>query len=115
MAFSDFAYYTKTYHGKLSDADYAAFVVKANAEITAQTFGRISADMTDRLKLCECEITDVMYAYAQTPTGITSVSNDGYSVNYGDTNSIMRGEPQEILMICKKYLTYPVNLMCRWM
>lgn len=120
MAFTDYAFYSGTYHGKLNESKYDSAVNKAYAEIISQTNGLASTapeNMQTPLKMCECELVDAIYSFAQVPTGISSINNDGYSVVYGGRNSNdgLSGEDDTYKTICTRYLQCPVNLMCRWL
>ena len=80
----DYSFYTGTYHGTLSEADFNRQAVKASAYLDRVTFNRL-ADVTDATtlelaKLACCAAADAMLANEQ--GGVTSESNDGISVNY---------------------------------
>jgi len=122
--FSDFAFYENVYRGKLSEDEYGASVRRAYAEILSQTnSAAISApeSMTEAVKLCECELVDVIDSYKKSaallPGGIGSVSNDGYSVSSKSSTGaeIASMEARDRHEACARYLQQPVNLMCRWL
>lgn len=119
--FADYTFYTE-HGGKLTKAAYTASVYEAHTEILSQTNGAAStapAEMMEPVKLCECALVDVIASYKETaailPGGVTSVSNDSYSVTTGNgNNSILKTEAAARAAVCTRYLQWPVNLMCRW-
>lgn len=121
--FANYAYY-RVNGGKLSETAYAASVNDAHAEILSQTNGAaltVPEEMQDALKLCECALVDVIASYKDTaaalPKGISSISNDGYTVSVGASGGvpIQKAEAQERATVCARYLQWPINLMCRWL
>jgi len=122
--FADFAFYRDEFHGLLSETEYTASVESAHAEILLQTNGRASSapeSMQRAVKLCECALVDVIHGYKQTaadiPKGVTSVSNDSFSISSGIGGglSLVQAETQERAAVCARFLLRPVNLMCRWL
>lgn len=108
--YSDYAFYKNTFCGELAESDYTRSAIEAKSVIDLQTFKRAStapAEMLDAVKLCECALVDAIYAYSKVPHGVTSVNNDGYSASFTEKDK----EPAALRSICKKYLTFPVNLM----
>lgn len=82
----------KVFGGNLSNADFIRFAFRAKKEIDNATFKRIT-EVTDDIKHCMFELIEYISANMQngTVSGVTSVSNDGYSVTYaggknGDDN-----------------------------
>lgn len=114
--YSDYDFYKDSWKGELSEEEYNRFVIQANSEIVARTLGRTSPDMEEALKMCECEIVDVVanYAKLQANGGVASVNNDGYSVSFEDSANVASSYNREITEICSRRLTFPVNLMLRW-
>lgn len=110
--YSDYAYYTGTYGGALTEAEYNSYVPKAHDEIKYQTFDASETapeSMTDNVKSCECALVDAMHRFAQAPTGVSRVDNDGYSISYEQG----RSTEATYESICKRYLAWPENLMFR--
>lgn len=111
--YADYEFYRDTYLGDaLSADDFARMELRAEEQLDAMTFGRIkSMDekfMTEELALnirkAVCAMAEACKrsnpAYAHIPSGISSESNDGYSVSYGarsateiqgDYKSVMKG------------------------
>ena len=124
--FSDFAFYKGEFHGFLDEDAYNASVATAYYEILSQTNSaalKAPDSMTEAVKVCECELVDVIDAYktgaAMLPKGVSSVSNDGYSISSktssgADCGDTLDMERRERHTICVRYLQTPVNLMCRW-
>ena len=118
--FSDFDFYRDEYHGKLTEDQYNASKHEAKATILSETLSRAANApemMKEAVKLCECALVDILHSHKKSreilPSGITSVSNDGYSVTAGSTNR-PNTEAAELRAMCAKFLQTPVNLMCRW-
>lgn len=122
-AFTDYEYYKEAYGGELSKAEYEKKSKTAYTEIVHQTsWAAVNAPeiMEDRIKMCECSLIDALAEIDETASVsgvISSVSNDGYAIHYANTKGTNR---QEIISLaakdlCFKYLTEPINLMCRWM
>ena len=114
--YSDYDFYTQSWHGELSETEYNKFVINAHSEILTRMLGRVSDDMQEALKMCECEIVDVVanYSKSQENSGIASVNNDGYSVSFESSANIANSYSNDVTEICSRWLTYPVNLMLRW-
>ena len=117
MSFSNFTFYQLN-GGRLTKEAYNSVIHRAYAEILSQTNGTALTAwerMSIPIQLCECELVDVFHSYDESsnliPKGISSVTNDSYSISRNATAS---DEKTEIHKICSKYLQYPVNLMCRW-
>lgn len=121
IKFADYTFYREN-GGSLSEHDYNASAHEAYAEILSQTNGAalvVPDNMEQAVKCCECALVDVIASYKETagvlPKGISSVSNDSYSVSKGvGEASVAKTEKQERRAICALYLQWPVNLMCRW-
>ncbi|NLL92514.1 MAG: hypothetical protein GX222_08935 [Ruminococcaceae bacterium] len=118
--FADYAFYVEK-GGKLSESVYNSVVNEAYAEIIFQTNGaalRAGTEMLENVKMCECALVDIIAAYRESnnmiPKGATGITNDGYSVSFGNESTNKKAEMQERRYICKRYLQYPENLMCRW-
>jgi len=110
-AYATYEYYTRTYHGTLSEDEYNAAVVKATQIIVNMTGGRKASDMEDALKMCECEIADAVSSSSQLPDGVQSVNNDGYSMTFSSRVDM----EDAFARICKTWLTFPTNLMLGWL
>ena len=120
FTFSDYRFYSEEYHGKLSEEDYKSSVHTAFAEILSQTNNRAKSapeTMKDAVKLCECELVDIITAYKKSddllPKGVDSVTNDKYSVSRGGSNAD-GSRAKEKRAVCVRYLQTPENLMCWW-
>lgn len=96
--------------GKLPEREYKIKAQKASELIDYYTMGhaRSSAEMQEQLAACECElIQTVLASGAGTHVGISSESNDGYSITYADRKEL-EGSTRYVLSC---YLTFPVNLL----
>lgn len=116
-AYSDYDFYTDTYKGELSETDYSRNVIRAHSELTNRTLGRTADDMEEALKYCECEIVDTIYNIKDAESsalGISSINNDGYTINYESSTDMSKAVSQKITEICVRWLTNPINLISRW-
>lgn len=81
----DYKYYTETFHGKMTEADFERLSVYASAYLDELTFGKISAeldsDTKDKAKRAFCAVADA-YRLNEQGGGIAAESNDGISVTY---------------------------------
>ncbi|MCL2670521.1 MAG: hypothetical protein FWF10_00600 [Clostridiales bacterium] len=118
--FANYPFY-KANGGRLPEDRYKAFISKAYNAILSQTRGAAKtapASMKNALKLCECDLVDLLAGYAESaaelPGNIKSVHNDGYIVT-AESGSSAESVGSDIHVICARYLTSPVNLMCRWL
>ena len=97
--YTDYAFYTGTYNGKLSEADYNRLVVRAEAEInrmTSQKAKTATGDILELVKLAECSVVDELSFQAQGGSGdVTSESNDGISRSYS-TGVVAKSSRQRI-------------------
>lgn len=115
---STWEYYTEEYHGSLPLEKYQRWVLAANAYITFSTGSEnqnAPEMMRENLKRCECEVADVLYEFSQVPRGVVSVDNDGYKATFGSRYAGGSTESETIVLerICRRYLTFPVNLLYR--
>ncbi len=82
-AYSNYAFYAGACGGKLGEGDYAVFAPRAAAEIDRRSFGRAAGAaredeaLAEALRRCECELVDIICAYARLPAGVASQDNDG--------------------------------------
>lgn len=83
--YADNAYYTDTYKGAVIDtASFDLFARKATQEIKKYTLNNINeASIPDDVKMCCCELADLLYKSDQEDTkGISSEKVGEYSVSY---------------------------------
>lgn len=80
----DYTFYTSTYNGALSEAEFNRLVVKASVYLDRVTFGRLTEvtdpTMLEYAKMACCSTVDAMRANEE--GGVVSESNDGISVTY---------------------------------
>jgi len=80
----DYAFYTGTYKGTLSEADFNRLAIKASAYLDRVTHDRLAAvvdtAVLELAKLACCSAADAMLANEQ--GGVKAESNDGVSVTY---------------------------------
>ena len=88
-------------------------------EIDTFTLGKATTapeSMADRLAMCECKMIDTIAAVDSIglAPGITSMSNDGFSVstsNYGGKADVAGAMRAELATTANAYLAFPVNLL----
>ncbi len=79
------------YGGKLGNTDFDRFSYRAESELNSTTFDRIKSllPIPECVKRCEFEL--ILYLSQNAKGGdaasISSVSNDGYSISYGNSKS----------------------------
>ncbi len=85
MTAVDYNFYTQTFKGTTSEADFNRLSVKATAYLDRVTFQRITDDLPattlTKVKLAFCEVVDALLLGEQ-GGGVVSESNDGVSVTY---------------------------------
>lgn len=113
--YADYDYYCDVYGGSkiTSEAEYNRTGAIASALISQEIMTTIPEGMTDRLKMCECEVCDWLIdeETAGYIAGIASANNDGLSVSYGNFRSERKAAFRDIL---EKWLLYPYNLIAGW-
>lgn len=97
--YSDFAFYTGTYNGALTEAEYSRFSARASAEINRITSRRAktaTGEALELVKLAECAVIDELSYQALGGSGdVTSESNDGISRSYA-TGAVSKSSRQRI-------------------
>ena len=86
MAYSDFAFYTGEYNGKLTEDIFLRLLPRATAEIDRMTFNRArnaTGDVMIAVKFAECAVLEELeYQGANGAGDVVSESNDGISRAY---------------------------------
>lgn len=81
----DYSFYTSTFKGTTTEADFNRLAVKASAYLDRVTFDRITDALPTvtltRVKLALCEVVDT-FLLNEHGGGVASESNDGVSINY---------------------------------
>lgn len=98
--------------GTLDEQAYSVQSERAAREIDLHTFGRAAKyreEMTKPLSLCECELVGALSSAASVPVGVSSESNDGYSISY--SQNARTEQNRNIEAILMRYLLEPVNLL----
>lgn len=98
--------------GTLDEQAYTGLADKAAREIDLRTFGRAQSykdTLSDALGKCECELVDALSAEKTIPVGVSSESNDGYSISYAQ-NAVAE-QKKQIEGILMRWLSEPVNLL----
>lgn len=98
--------------GTLDEQAYTGLAEKAAREIDLHTFGRAQAykdALADALGKCECELIGTLSSEASVPVGVSSESNDGYSISY--SQNAKTEQKRNITSILMRYLLEPVNLL----
>lgn len=97
--YADYAFYTGTFNGILTETEYKRLVIRATAEIDRITSGRsktATGDNLEAVKMAECAVTDELSMQAIGGSGdVTSESNDGISRSYA-TGAVSKSSRQRI-------------------
>ena len=93
-------FYSENYGGdtKIPAAAFSLWEKRAIAELSDLTSGRISEFDDDNIKMCICEMAELIYD-CFCARGVESENNDGYSVKYQN-----RDIKQELIKIANTYL-----------
>ena len=122
MAYANWDFYNRTWHGSMTAQEFERWSSRSSLEIDRATQGRAAAapeSMRDALALCCCALADTMLQQAAAVlatrgAAVAGPSVDGYSVTYrGSTenSSLQDATDAARLHICRKYLCRPVNLL----
>lgn len=92
MKYADYEFYTKQYHGQLTEDEFEREIVKSSAYVRRITFGRadnplLDSKTTEEVKMAACAVCDVRAAEGKKRArykgrDVVSENNDGYSVSY---------------------------------
>ena len=87
MAYVDYAYYLKEFHGTLPKEAFYRFCPMACAYLDSAVMGRVPQPVPEAVKLAACALTELFCRQAE-KEGISSEDNDGYRVTWAkeDTN-----------------------------
>ncbi|MDO4541491.1 MAG: hypothetical protein Q4C00_01495 [Bacillota bacterium] len=121
MAYADYKFYSNRYYGSLPQCEFEQLIGIAGEHIDQATMDKaVTApnQMQERLSYCCCAVVDQLHAIRKAEIesmggAVKSAANGGYSVTF--TEQELKAHTDEtIARICRKWLTYPVNLMLRW-
>lgn len=111
-AFADSKYYSETYlSGKEAVVDTASFTFyarKATQEIKRYTGQNVDeSNLPDCVKMCCCEIAELLYSADHTAAGngVTSESVGSWSVNYGTADQNAKALRGNIRAAIYRWLT----------
>lgn len=97
--YADYEFYTGTYNGALTEAEFLRFGVRATAEInriTSQRAKNATGEDLDLVKFAECAVIDELSCQSFGGSGdVTSESNDGISRSYA-TGAVAKSSRQRI-------------------
>lgn len=89
--YCDFSYYSNTYHGKMSEADFVRYAGPASAYLDRITFGRITGEtcedeiVGDLIRRACCAVAENMLHDSQSAEGAIAMETVGsHSVSYRD-------------------------------
>ncbi len=103
--YADYAFYTGTYNGALTEAEYNRLSVLATAHINRITNGRAgtaTGRVLDAVKMAECAIIDELGRQEQGGI-VTAESNDGVSRSYA-TSAVVKSATQRIYSVAEVFL-----------
>ncbi len=115
MVYTDYEYYSKTFHGKKTEEDFNSLVLKASREIdnnintrlNEEKINNLPIEAQDQLKYTACALVDLL-AKKQTSDNknVSSISIDGVSKSFKDfVKSDFDIEKKEILKCLPNELT----------
>ena len=97
--YADYTFYTGTYNGALTEAEFLRYRVRATAEInriTSQRAKKATGEDLEIVKLAECAVIDELSFQSLGGSGdVTSESNDGISRSYA-TGAVSKSSRQRI-------------------
>lgn len=105
----DYAWYKAAYAGKLIPTDTDWMAAETEARIWLETQMALSQDPDPRVKMAICSAAEVLYARKQRTPGVTAENTDGYSITYGESDSIQ----QELIQVVSPYVGDQVKSV-RW-
>ena len=85
--YADYVYYTGTYKGAVIDAaSFDLYARKATQTIKRHTFNRIQDNVPEEVKMCCCELAELIYRHDKgaDKENIVSEKVGGLSVTYAD-------------------------------
>ena len=111
--YSDYAFYTGSYNGALTEAEFSRFGVRATAEInriTSQKAKTSQGEELELVKFAECAVIDELNFQSFGGHGdVVSESNDGISRSYA-TGVVSKSSRQRIDAAAFTWLSDP-NLL----
>lgn len=113
--YADYAFYTGTYNGTLTEAEYNRFSVRATAEInriTSQKAAMATGEDLELVRHAECAVIDELSYQSLGGSGdVTSESNDGISRSYA-TGAVAKSSRQRIDAAAFTWLSNTNLLFC---
>ncbi len=87
MIYANFEYYVENYGGNmLSEDNFNFYARRASSYINLLTFNRLKElkedEIQDEVKLCTCELAEMLSNIKDKDIEITSESSDGFSVSF---------------------------------
>lgn len=105
MKYADYQFYIKTYcdmqNGRLTADEFPFWVRRAEAMLDMITCNNIT-EVTEAVKLCVCEIAELLYAVGDKGGCVVSENNDGYAVTYAQET--VKTVEKQAMDIAKLYL-----------
>lgn len=119
MVYADYMFYTTTYAGDMSEADFRKYAELATMHIDNITDGGAAlapVGMAKALQFACCEYADWMKARdlsrkASQNGTVSSESNDGFSISRLTGAELSAAEQQASDAIARTFLVFPFNLM----
>lgn len=113
--YSDYSFYTTSFNGALTEAEYLRFSVRACAEIdrmTSQRAKTATGEVLELVKFAECAVIDELSYQSIGGSGdVTSESNDGISKSYA-TGAVAKSSRQRIDAAAYTWLCNTNLLFC---
>lgn len=97
--YADYAFYTESYNGALTETEFNRFSIRAAAEInriTSQRARKTTGEVLEAVKMAECAVIEELSYQSLGGSGdVTSESNDGISRSYA-TGAVAKSSRQRI-------------------
>ena len=113
--YADYTFYTGTYNGALTEAEFSRFGVRATAEINRITSNKAktaTGEVLELVKFAECAVIDELSYQSLGGSGdVISESNDGISRSYA-TGAVAKSSRQRIDAAAFTWLSNTNLLFC---
>lgn len=108
--YADYAFYERQYlcgrAAVVSSAVFPFYVRKASRCIAQYTHDNIGADVPDAVRLCCCELAELLYQRSNAPaaSGVTNEKVGDVSVSYESAEAVRQALPKEIKSVIYSWL-----------
>ena len=111
--YADYEVYTNDYlcgrSAAVTAVDFPYYARAASAEIDRYTFGNIPADIPEEVKLCCCELSELLHAEDSTThkpaDGVTSETVGGWSQSYESSQARTEAHKTAVSDVLRRWLS----------